>query len=147
MPAKVLIVDDDPSIADLLPLILSPAGYQCSVAYDGFDALHRAAEFHPDLIISDVMMPGMNGIELAKTIVDLYPDCHVLLFSGSADTHLLGTLHAGGHTFPLLAKPVLPRELLAAIAQLLEAPPSAALPSVHAADNAFLAASPVRLAS
>jgi DNA-binding response OmpR family regulator len=128
MAVKVLIVDDERSIADMLRLILSPAGYECSVAYDGCDALRWAGEFHPDLLISDVMMPGMNGVELAKAIVHLYPNCLVLLFSGNAATQdLLQTAHTGGDSFPVLAKPVPPRELLAAIAQLVAG--SAARPS------------------
>jgi DNA-binding response OmpR family regulator len=121
MPARVLIVDDERSIANMLQLILSCAGYECSVAYDGSEALRRAAEFQPHLLISDVMMPGMNGVELAKAIVHRDPTCLVLLFSGNAATQdLLQTADAEGDSFPVLAKPMPPRELLAAITQLVQ---------------------------
>jgi len=119
MAVKVLVVDDEHTIADMLGLILARAGYECAVAYDGLDALRQAKEFHPDLLLSDVMMPGMNGLELAETLVGLQPGCLVLLISGNATTQdLLEAADAQGHSFPVLAKPMAPRQLLAAIAQI-----------------------------
>ena len=141
MAAKVLVVDDEHTIAEMLGLILARAGYECTVAYDGLDALRRAKELHPDLLLSDVMMPGMNGLQLAKAIVDLHPECRVLLISGNAATQdLLETACAEGHSFPVLAKPMAPRELLAAIAQIVGAR-TTARPPAQAADRVFAAAS------
>src|ERR1700733_13668103 len=69
----VLIVDDERVIADTLSAILSRSGFSTMTAYDGPGALKLARERKPDLLISDVMMPGMTGIELAITIKQTIP--------------------------------------------------------------------------
>ena len=74
----------------------------------------RVAEALPDLIISDVIMPDMNGIEAAIRIRQLLPGCKILLFSGQAATaELLEKARQEGHEFEILAKPVHPQDLLA----------------------------------
>ncbi|MGB9257180.1 MAG: response regulator, partial [Candidatus Korobacteraceae bacterium] len=68
----------------------------------------------PDLVISDVIMPDMNGIEAAISIRGFLPSCKILLFSGQAATaDLLENARAQGHEFEILAKPVHPSDLLA----------------------------------
>ncbi len=118
---KILIVDDEPAITDLVGLILSVEGYECCAANSGEEALRRMEQWQPDLVISDVMMPpGMNGVELAKRITDYYPGCAVLLFSGNAATQdLLRIANDEGLSFPILAKPAPPRELVKTVAQVL----------------------------
>lgn len=117
---RILVVDDERPIADTLCQILRKAGYECKPAYSGTDALCAVSEFSPALIISDVVMPGLDGIELAKTVRREYPDCAVLLFSGNASTQdLLANAGAEGHSFQVLAKPVPPRDLLTKVAALL----------------------------
>jgi CheY-like chemotaxis protein len=74
----------------------------------------RARETRPELIISDVIMPDMNGIEAAIRIRQILPTCKILLFSGQAATaDLLEKARAQGHEFEILAKPVHPADLLA----------------------------------
>ena len=80
----VLVVDDERVIADTLSMILSRSGFSTMTAYDGANALGLARNRRPDLLISDVMMPGMTGIELAITVTETIPGCKVLLFSGQA---------------------------------------------------------------
>ena len=109
----VLVVDDERIIADTLSLILSNSGYTVLTAYDGKTALEFARATPPALLITDVVMPGMTGIELAIMLVEVVPDCKVLLFSGQAATvDLLATARDMGHQFTLLTKPVHPTDML-----------------------------------
>src|SRR5215470_6813268 len=82
----VLVVDDEQIIADTLAMILSKNGYRAKAAYDGSDALKMAREHRPRLVISDVVMPGMTGIELAFALEATVPETKILLFSGQAAT-------------------------------------------------------------
>lgn len=110
---RVLIIDDERRVADTLVMILEREGYEAASAYNGAAALQKIKSFTPDCVISDVLMSGMNGIELCATIEKLHPDCHILLFSGQASTNLLvEKARAQGHRWELLAKPVDPDELL-----------------------------------
>src|SRR5215467_1888216 len=111
---RVLVVDDERVIADTLAIILNQSGFNASAVYTGMAAVERAKEDKPDLIISDVIMPDMNGIEAAIRIRQLLPGCKILLFSGQAATaDLLEKARAQGHEFEILAKPVHPQDLLA----------------------------------
>lgn len=111
---KVLVVDDERVIADTLAIILNQHGYDASAVYTGTGAVERARNDHPDLIISDVIMPDMNGIEAAINIRRFLPQCKILLFSGQAATaNLLESARAQGHEFEILAKPIHPQDLLA----------------------------------
>jgi CheY-like chemotaxis protein len=111
---KVLVVDDERVIADTLAIILNQHGYDASAVYTGTGAVERARNDRPDLIISDVIMPDMNGIEAAINIRKFLPACKILLFSGQAATaNLLESARAQGHEFEILAKPIHPQDLLA----------------------------------
>ena len=113
---KVLVVDDEKVIADTLAIILNQNGYDASAVYSGKSAVERAKEVVPDLVISDVIMNDMNGIEAAIAIRGLLPSTKRLLFSGQAATaDLLESARAQGHEFEILAKPVHPQDLLAKI--------------------------------
>ena len=110
---KVLVVDDEHRIADTLAVILNQSGFDASAAYTGTQAVDRAKEIRPDLVITDVIMPDMNGIEAAIQIRAMLPACKILLFSGQAATaDLLERARAQGHEFEILAKPVHPQDLL-----------------------------------
>lgn len=117
----VLVVDDESIIAETLSEILSRAGYKAMTAYDANAALEIALLTPPELLVTDVVLPGMSGIELAITIRRIFPDCNVLLFSGQASTEdLLGAARRQGHQFTLLTKPVHPIDLLARVADSLK---------------------------
>jgi DNA-binding response OmpR family regulator len=117
----VLVVDDESAIADTLTEILSRSGYAAMAAYDGNDALESALLTPPELLITDVVLPGMSGIELAITVRRIFPDCKILLFSGQASTaDLLTSAKRNGHHFTLLSKPVHPKDLLACVADSLK---------------------------
>jgi len=116
----VLVVDDERIIADTLAAILEISGYASMTAYDGLSAMELAQVIPPDLLISDVVMPGMSGVELAMALSQSVPDCKVLLFSGQAATlDLLSAAREAGHDFPALTKPVHPRAMLGYVSELV----------------------------
>jgi CheY-like chemotaxis protein len=113
---RVLIVDDEAIIADTLVDILRGEGYEAVAVSDGPAAIKWSRMFYPDVVVSDVIMPGMNGIETAKVIMGALPDCRIILFSGQAASgELLDSARREGYEFEILAKPINPTLLLAAI--------------------------------
>jgi len=120
---RILIVDDETAIADTLALIFQLQRYEVRVAYTAERAVEMIAEWVPELAVLDVMLPEMNGIELALVIKANHPRCHVLLFSGHANTGML-LEEAGrkGHQFEILAKPVQPEVMLERASALLSGP-------------------------
>ena len=111
---RVLIADDEQVFADSLAEILARYGYLTTAAYSGAMAVELAGSFRPDVILSDVVMPGMNGFEAGRLIRELLPSCRIILFSGQALVpELLDTFRAEGPGFEILSKPVEPKVLLA----------------------------------
>src|SRR5271169_3829540 len=114
---RVLVVDDEPAIADTIVKILKLNGYAATAAYDADAALESALVMPPELVITDVILPGMNGIELGLTIKRVFSDCGVILFSGQASaTDLMANARRAGRHFTLLTKPVPPMDLLETVA-------------------------------
>jgi CheY-like chemotaxis protein len=110
---KVLVADDERVIADTLTMILNQSGFDARAVYSGEKALEMATTFQPDMLISDVIMADLNGIDAAIRIRALLPAIKVLLFSGQAATaDLLEKARRDGHEFDILAKPVHPQDLL-----------------------------------
>jgi DNA-binding response OmpR family regulator len=115
----ILVVDDERVIADTLAAILTSHGFAAIAAYDAESALDFAGVVPPDLLLSDVVLPGMNGIDLAIAMKGRVRDCSVLLFSGQAATaDLLASARDAGHDFTVLDKPIHPADLLAHIRKL-----------------------------
>jgi DNA-binding NtrC family response regulator len=118
----VLVVDDERAIADTLTKILSRSGFAAMAAYDAETALETALLVPPQMLITDVVLPGMSGIDLAIVLEAKVPDCRTLLFSGMASTAgLLAEANRAGHRFELLSKPVHPNDLLAHLSTSLKA--------------------------
>ena len=110
---KILVVDDDSAGADSLAFMLSHGGYQTRVAYSGKEAIQGAKEFEPDMLISDVRMPEIDGIQVAVEISKLFPPCRVLLFSGDVESRLLiEDCRTKGYNFEFFEKPLHPQELM-----------------------------------
>jgi DNA-binding response OmpR family regulator len=134
----ILVVDDEVVIADSLVAILNKSGITAMAAYDGQSALEMAQLIPPDLLLTDVVMPGMSGIDLAIAVKEAVPDCRIMLFSGQAATlDLLSVARRKGHDFTTLAKPIHPTELLAKISETLRPQLMGVGSAVHAGEMPF----------
>ena len=115
---KVLVADDEQVIANTLAIILNQAGFEARAVFSGEKAVEALDNFEPDMLISDVIMTGMTGIEAAIITRSKLPKCKILLFSGQAATaDLLENARSQGHDFELLSKPVHPADLLTKLRQ------------------------------
>ena len=115
---KILVADDEPLVALTLAEILTGEGFEVMSVSNGAAAVEAARSLRPDVLLSDVMMPKMNGIEAAKKIMGFLPDCRIILLSGQAATgDLLKQAHDQGHDFELVTKPIQPDFLLAILRQ------------------------------
>ena len=116
---RIFVVDDEWVIASTLATILKHSGFDAVSFTDPLDALRAGVERAPNLLITDVMMPQMSGIELAIQMRAQSPECKVLLFSGQAATRdLLDQARRDGHDFELLAKPIHPKDFVEKIKDL-----------------------------
>ena len=110
---RVLVVDDEKLVADTVCEILKRFHFDATACYNGEAAIHAASQACPDFVVSDVMMPKLNGVETVLKIREICPHTRVLLFSGNAATaDLLRQARAQGHEFELLGKPIHPEELV-----------------------------------
>ena len=112
----VFVVDDEKTIASTVAMILEASGFEAKAFVDPREAIKSAETRCPDIMLTDVVMPEINGIDLGILFKAIYPSCRILLFSGQAATEdLMKTAKSDGHDFDILAKPVHPNELLSAI--------------------------------
>jgi CheY-like chemotaxis protein len=112
-PRRVLVVDDEALIADTIVEILKRHGFEATAVYGGQAAIDTASTLKPDLVLSDVLMPHIDGVEAAIAIREMLPETRILLFSGqSATVEILSRARARGHDFQLLPKPIHPTQIL-----------------------------------
>ena len=117
---RVFVVDDETTIATTLALILNSHGFDAKAFTDPYDALYSAEVHSPDVLLTDVSMPKLNGIDLGVQFKAIFPECKVLLFSGHANTANLRQSAADtGHHFDLIAKPIQPKDLIATIESMV----------------------------
>jgi CheY-like chemotaxis protein len=110
---RILVVDDEKVIADTIVQILNRNGFIAEAAYGGEEAVDRAKRSCPDIVLSDVLMPKLDGVDAAIAIRKHCPDTRIILFSGQAATvEILARARQQGHTFELLPKPIHPTELI-----------------------------------
>lgn len=116
---KILIVEDEPKVASFIKKGLEDSNYEAEIAYDGLSAYKLASQYHFDLFILDVIIPGITGLDLCKKLKDLNQDIPVLMLTalGTTDDKLFG-FDAGADDY--MIKPFEFRELLARIRVLLK---------------------------
>src|SRR5881227_2591500 len=118
MKAHILIVDDDPRITDLLRRVLAYEGYSVAVAATGSEALKRTLERPPDLIILDIMLPELNGLEVARRLRTAGDNVPILMLTArDAVSDRVKGLETGADDY--LVKPFAPEELVARVKALL----------------------------
>lgn len=113
MPLMVLVVDDEPAVRRLLVEVLRDEGYQTLAAEDGARALEMAAKRRPDIVLSDVMMPRLDGLALAARFARWDPPVPVILMSAVYATRLPGV--------PFVAKPFDLDTVLSVLAAMVDA--------------------------
>jgi CheY-like chemotaxis protein len=119
---QVMVVDDDALIASTLGVVLTLSGISATAFTDPVEALAAAALDVPDLLISDLHMPGMPGIDFAARVKQMHGQCEVLLLSGSTCfNEAMRGARARGFQVTCLSKPVAPPVLVSVVRQLIDA--------------------------
>ncbi|HWZ20121.1 MAG TPA: response regulator transcription factor [Ktedonobacteraceae bacterium] len=118
MKAHILVVDDDPRITDLMRRILAYEGYSVTIARSGTEALDRSLEHPPDLVVLDIMLPGLDGLEVAQRLRAAGDTVPILMLTarGTVADRVKG-LETGADDY--LVKPFAPEELVARVKALL----------------------------
>jgi len=116
--ARILVVDDEESIRDLCARVLTRAGYAVKTVPSGEDAVTTMAEVAFDLLISDIRMPGMSGLEVLARAKTAYPHIRVVLITGFGTPQIL-TRGQPPSADRILTKPFSPTELLTAVRENL----------------------------
>jgi len=114
---RVLVVDDDVKTVELVKLYLNRDGYRVLTAYDGTEALRLAREGHPDLIVLDLMLPSIGGLEVCRTLRDESDVPIIMLTAKTTDQDKLAGLDLGADDY--VTKPFSPRELAARVRTVL----------------------------
>jgi two-component system alkaline phosphatase synthesis response regulator PhoP len=128
---RVLVVDDDPKVCETLDRYLAHAGYTTASALDGVRALELARTFAPDLIVLDLMLPEIGGLDVCRTLRETSAVPIIMLTARSTEADKLTGLKSGADDY--LTKPFSPRELVARVeAVLRRAPASGGTPCVVA---------------
>lgn len=118
MSKRILVIDDSPFIFKAVKRAVEPEGYEMiGQAFNGQEGLDMVAAHHPDVIVLDVTMPVMDGIETAKHLNERQLTSKVILLSAMGDESLIETIKASGVTH-FLTKPFNPEDLLNILSQL-----------------------------
>jgi DNA-binding response OmpR family regulator len=123
MAQKILIADDEPNIVLSLEFLMKREGYDVQVAGNGDDALAQVAQFMPDLVLLDVMLPRRNGFEVCQQIRSnpQWRDMKVIMLTAKGrDTEMQKGLALGANAY--ITKPFATKELVARVKELLDGP-------------------------
>lgn len=123
-PLRALVVDDEPALADVVSSYLTRDGFEVEVAHRGEDALERARSLDPDVVVLDLGLPGIDGLEVCRRL-RTFSDCYVVMLTARADeVDTLVGLSVGADDY--VTKPFSPRELVARIRAMLRRPRASA---------------------
>ncbi|MFF8378423.1 response regulator transcription factor [Streptomyces sp. NPDC015661] len=114
---RILVVDDDPTVAEVVTGYLERAGFSVEQAADGLDALHRAGTRWPDLVVLDLMLPGLDGLEVCRRLRSAGPVPVIMLTARGDEEHRVTGLEVGADDY--VTKPFSPRELVLRVASVL----------------------------
>jgi DNA-binding response OmpR family regulator len=112
---RVLVIDDDPDMGELVGLVLKHAGYEVDLAYDGRQGLQRFAETPPDVVVLDVMMPGMDGWAVLQHLREVSRVPVVVITATGTQANERMSQHLGAADF--ITKPFRPRDLTSRVAR------------------------------
>ena len=125
LPGRIVVVDDDPTVADVVGRYLARDGHVVECVRDGQEALRRIAERRPDLVVLDLMLPGMSGLEVCRRLRELWPVPVVMLTALGDETDRLAGFEIGADDY--VTKPFSPRELAMRVRSVLRRARAAAL--------------------
>ncbi|MGW8766816.1 response regulator transcription factor [Streptomyces sp. NPDC055815] len=114
---RILVVDDDPTVAEVVTGYLERAGFSVEHAADGLDALHRAGERRPDLVVLDLMLPGLDGLEVCRRLRAAGPVPVIMLTARGDEEDRITGLEVGADDY--VTKPFSPRELVLRVTSVL----------------------------
>lgn len=118
MGYRVLVVEDDPTVREVTRRYLSAAGYAVDEAVDGPGGVRAAREHRPDVVVLDVMLPGLSGWDVCRTLREVHPPLPILMLSAlGEEDHRITGLQLGADDY--LTKPFSPRELVLRVASIL----------------------------
>jgi two-component system response regulator MtrA len=113
MKSRILVVDDDPALAEMLTIVLRGEGFDTAVVGDGIRALPAVRELRPDVVLLDLMLPGMNGIDVCRAIRTESGVPIVMLTAKTDTVDIVVGLESGADDY--VVKPFKPKELIARI--------------------------------
>ncbi len=131
MSKKVLVVDDDAKTVELVKLYLKRDGYNVVVAYDGVEGLRLARESHPDIIVLDIMLPGMSGLEVCRVVRHETEVPIIMLTARTTENDKLVGLDSGADDY--VTKPFSPRDLAERVRAILRRLPDVGPTNPHRA--------------
>ncbi len=124
MPKKVLIIDDEPEICKMVVDFLNDAGYSASCAFNGPGGLDKIEKEQPSLVLLDIGMPGMDGVEVMREIHQKYPSLPVIILTGHKDVETVKKMIQYG-ACEYLTKPINLETLLNQFVKDIVGPPNA----------------------
>jgi DNA-binding response OmpR family regulator len=117
LPGRIVVVDDDPTVADVVGRYLVRDGHTVECVHDGHEALRRIAEQQPDLVVLDLMLPGIDGLEVCRRLREKWPIPVVMLTALGDETDRLAGFEIGADDY--VTKPFSPRELAMRVRSVL----------------------------
>jgi DNA-binding response OmpR family regulator len=117
LPGRIVVVDDDPTVADVVGRYLVRDGHTVECVHDGHEALRRIAEQPPDLVVLDLMLPGIDGLEVCRRLRERWPIPVVMLTALGDETDRLAGFEIGADDY--VTKPFSPRELVLRVQAIL----------------------------